>query len=71
MKKILTICLLLLSFNVFSMNESGIRTTTICQDGYKFLVIWYTSGANRPPNIVQIFERTINRKYPPQPMRCK
>ena len=72
MKKLIAVALLLsASTSVSAMSSDAIRTTVICEEGYKFLVV-YDNSSHRPPSVVQIFRRGIraNDTTPPQPMKC-
>ena len=67
MKKLLTILLLALSFNAFSL-EAGMREEVRCIEGYKFLYVWHTN--RRVPAVIQIFEQNVSQSGRAQPMKC-
>lgn len=69
MKYLLTAILLTISMSVCAgqTQEESIRTKVICEEGYKFLLVWTDSGSWRPPSVVQIYKGGTT----PQPIRCK
>jgi hypothetical protein len=66
MKILLMSLCMLVSTSAFSMSTDAIRTAILCEEGYTFLLV-FSSGSNRPPTVVQIFE-TIGENS--RPMRC-
>ena len=63
-----TLVLLMSGAEAFAMNEDSIRTDVICEEGYKFLLVWSSQGTS--PTVVQILEEADRDVNPPQPMRC-
>jgi len=73
----LTAIMLLMSSSLsFGLSGDGVRTEVVCEEGYKFLLVYASSGY-AAPNVVQIYEDTYDRGFgvnytnPPQPMKCK
>jgi hypothetical protein len=67
-----TLILALIGTEAFAMNADSIRTDVICEEGYKFLVVWSSQGAS--PTVTQIYERPtrmINVNQPAMPMKCE
>jgi len=73
MKKFIFVLLMLFSTSAFCVNADSLRTKIICEDGYKFLVV-YSILRKTSPTVVQIFERhseTSFTRLPAVPKRCK
>lgn len=68
MKKILALALMLAASNAFGMNTGSIRTKVVCEEGYKFLIVWSSEGTS--PTVVQIKEKMAGGQ-PPQPIWCE
>ena len=64
-----TLVLLLSGANAFAMPSDSIRTEIICEEGYKFLVVFSTHKYTGP-TVTQIFAEGPNNLMPPQPMKC-
>ena len=51
-----------------AMSGDSIRKQTICQAGYKFLVVWSTEG--NALTVTQIYKNGRWHDSPPQPIQC-
>lgn len=71
MKYLLAVILLTLSMASIAgqTQEEAIRTKIICEEGYKFLLVW-NSSQWRPPNVVQIYKKGSGTGGRPQPIEC-
>jgi len=63
-----TLVLLLSGTEAFAMNADSLRTKIICEEGYKFLVVWSSQG--RTPTVTQMFHDGYKHGGHPQPMKC-
>lgn len=73
---LVTTLLLLSSSLSFGLSGDGVRTDVVCEEGYKFLII-YASYGDAAPSVIQIYEDVTDKKFGidyhavPQPMKCK
>lgn len=72
MKYLLPIILMALSMPAYASKtyEESIRTKIICEEGYKYLLVWAESGYYRPPTVVQMKRAGDGAIRPPQPIKC-
>ena len=68
-KLLLSFILLTLSLSASAMSPDSLRTTIICEEGYKFIVA-YSTTSGTGPSIVQIMKNGTSSNRPPQPMMC-
>ena len=73
MKYLLPIILMALSMSAHAESEyeKALRSKIICEDGYKYLIVWVESGSWRPPSVVQMKEASgTSTRSVPQPIKC-
>jgi len=76
MNKLIIIFIMLMPLSVFGTRTDYIQTKVICEEGYKFLIVYVwgdknENGSIRSPSVVQMYEINRQISLPPRPMRCK